>query len=50
MEYLLWHKTLRKTLIAVERFLEVATVAAYLLLLIYTMYTDPGYTLLSAVT
>ena len=50
MEYLLWHKTLRKTLIAVERFLEVATVAAYLLLLIYTIYTDPGYTLLSAVT
>lgn len=50
MEYLLYHKKLRKTLVAVERILEVSTVAAYFLLLIYTIYANPGYTLLSAVT
>ncbi len=50
MNYLLVHKKLRKTLIAIERILEASTVAAYLILLIYTIYADPGYTLLSAVT
>ena len=50
MEYLLWHKKLRKTLVAAERILEILTVAAYFLLLIYTIYANPGYTLLSAVT
>ncbi len=50
MEYLLYHKKLRKTLIAIERILEILTVLAYFLLLIYTIYADPGYTLLSAVT
>ena len=50
MNYLYEHKTLRKTMVAVERTIEVSVVAAYFCSLIYCLYTSAGKALISAVT
>lgn len=50
MNYLYEHKALRKTMVAVERIIEISVVLAYFASLIYCLYTSAGKALLSAVT
>ena len=50
MDYLYEHRVLRKTMVAVERIIEVSVIVAYFASLIYCLYTSAGRALLSAVT
>ncbi len=50
MNYLYEHKALRKTMVAVERIIEISVILAYFASLIYCLYTSAGKALLSAVT
>ena len=50
MNYLYEHRALRKTMVAVERIIEISVIAAYFASLIYCLYTSAGKALLSAVT